>query len=82
MRGGTKKGVYRLFMADGTTSVAYVWNGDEDDLDGDRLRFYRLATYLSLVAGPLLLLDGDFPHRAGMRHIAEANIGRALAELS
>lgn len=53
-----------------------------DDLDGTRLRLYRLATYLSLVAGPLRLLDGDFPHRAAMRDIMEDNIARTLAELS
>ncbi|MGP4016701.1 phosphotransferase [Saccharopolyspora sp. 5N708] len=53
-----------------------------DDLDGDRLRFYRLAMYLSLVAGPLDLLDGDFPHRAAMQDIVEQNVGRTLAELS
>lgn len=50
-------------------------------LDHDRLRFYRLALYLSLVAGPLRLLDGDFPDRAGMRAIVAQNIGRAVAEL-
>jgi hypothetical protein len=36
-------------------------------LDPDRLRRYRLARYLSLVAGPPRLLDGDFP---GMADIA------------
>lgn len=51
-------------------------------LDGDRLRFYRLAMYLSLIAGPLHLLDGDFPDRAPMQDIVEYNIGRTLAELS
>jgi hypothetical protein len=50
-------------------------------LDEPRLRLYRLATYLSLVAGPLRLLDGDFPDRAPMLEIAEANIGRTLAFL-
>lgn len=53
-----------------------------DGLDGDRMRLYRLATYLSLVAGPLHLLDGDFPDRAAMRDIVEHNIRRTLAELS
>lgn len=53
-----------------------------DDLDSDRLRFYRLAMYLSLVAGPLRLLDGDFPDRAAMRAIVAHNIGRTLAELT
>jgi hypothetical protein len=53
-----------------------------DDLDQERLRFYRLAMYLSLVAGPLRLLDGDFPHRAAMLDIVAHNIDRTLAELS
>jgi hypothetical protein len=30
LRGGTKKGVYRLILDDGTTSLAYIWNDDED----------------------------------------------------
>lgn len=50
-------------------------------LDEDRLRLCRLTQYLSLVAGPLLLLDGDFPEADGMREIAEWNIPRVLAEL-
>jgi hypothetical protein len=37
--------------------------------------------YLSLVAGPLRLLDGDFPDRVPMLAIAEANVGRTLAFL-
>lgn len=52
-----------------------------DDLDPDRLSLYRLAMYLSLVAGPLRLLDGDFPHRSTMRAIADANIRNVLREL-
>ncbi|MCX4883356.1 phosphotransferase family protein [Streptomyces sp. NBC_00847] len=48
------------------------------DLDEDRLRLYRLAMHLSLVAGPLRLLDGDFPDRAAFRAIAEHNLVRAL----
>ncbi|PWI17834.1 aminoglycoside phosphotransferase [Streptomyces sp. Act143] len=47
-------------------------------LDEDRLRFYRLAMHLSLVAGPLRLLDGDFPDPEFMRGIAEHNLGRVL----
>ncbi|WP_093906949.1 phosphotransferase family protein [Streptomyces sp. cf386] len=47
-------------------------------LDEDRLRLYRLAMHLSLVAGPLRLLDGDFPDPASMRAIAESNLLRAL----
>lgn len=49
-----------------------------DGLDPARLALYRLAHYLSLVEGPLRLLDGDFPHRDAMREIAEQNIERAL----
>lgn len=52
-----------------------------DGLDHHRLRLYRLAMYLSLVAGPLRLLDGPFPHRAAMLDIAEQNTTRTLAEL-
>lgn len=52
------------------------------ELDVNRLRLCRLTQYLSLVAGPLLLLDGDFPQAEGMREIAEWNIPRVLAELS
>ncbi|MFJ3284276.1 phosphotransferase family protein [Streptomyces sp. NPDC086669] len=50
-------------------------------LDPARLDLYTLATHLSLVAGPLRLLDGDFPHRAVMRGIADHNAGAALALL-
>ncbi|MCX4698144.1 phosphotransferase family protein [Streptomyces sp. NBC_01373] len=47
-------------------------------LDEDRLRLYRLAMHLSLVAGPLRLLDGDFPNPEPMRDIAEHNLRRVL----
>lgn len=43
-------------------------------LDEARLRLYRLAMHLSLVAGPLRLLDGDFPRPGPMRAIAESNL--------
>ncbi|MDA3646767.1 aminoglycoside phosphotransferase family protein [Saccharopolyspora indica] len=48
------------------------------DLDEQRLTFYALAMRLSLVAGPLRLLDGDFPDRDAMRAIAEQNLREAL----
>ncbi|MEU9508825.1 phosphotransferase [Micromonospora sp. NPDC048170] len=51
-------------------------------LDEDRLCLYRLALHLSLVAGPLRLLDGDFPDRAGMRAIVAHNVARALDQLA
>ncbi|MFF6786035.1 phosphotransferase [Streptomyces sp. NPDC012510] len=50
-------------------------------LDEDRLRLYRLAMNLSLVAGPLRLLDGDFPDPAFMRAIAEHAVQRSLTLL-
>lgn len=33
LRGGTRKGVYRLAFDDGTTAVAYIWSADEDYWD-------------------------------------------------
>ncbi|WP_405000563.1 phosphotransferase family protein [Kitasatospora cathayae] len=47
-------------------------------LDEDRLALYLLAQRLSLTAGPLRLLDGDFPDRVAMAGIAEFNLNRAL----
>ncbi|MEV5386954.1 phosphotransferase [Streptomyces sp. NPDC052721] len=47
-------------------------------LDEDRLALYLLAQRLSLTAGPLRLLDGDFPDRAAMAGIAEHNLRAAL----
>ncbi|MBO1419657.1 phosphotransferase, partial [Streptomyces sp. FH025] len=47
-------------------------------LDEDRLALYTLAQRLSLTAGPLRLLDGDFPHRTAMAAIAEYNLNAAL----
>ncbi|NEA20712.1 phosphotransferase family protein [Streptomyces halstedii] len=51
------------------------------ELDPARLDLYMLAMRLSLVAGPLRLLDGDFPHRTAMQEIAEHNAKEALALL-
>ncbi|MFF7250164.1 phosphotransferase family protein [Embleya sp. NPDC008237] len=50
-------------------------------LDPARLDLFMLAMRLSLVAGPLRLLDGDFPNREFMREIAEHNANEALALL-
>ncbi|CAM5566858.1 aminoglycoside phosphotransferase [Streptomyces canarius] len=47
-------------------------------LDEDRLALYLLAQRLSLTAGPLRLLDGEFPDRAAMAGIAEHNLRAAL----
>ncbi|MFD7493623.1 phosphotransferase family protein [Streptomyces sp. NPDC059832] len=50
-------------------------------LDPQRLDLYMLAMRLSLVAGPLRLLDGDFPDRAFMLGVAGHNAKQALALL-
>ena len=34
LAGGTKKGVYRVTMDDGTSAVVYVWSADEDYWEG------------------------------------------------
>jgi tRNA A-37 threonylcarbamoyl transferase component Bud32 len=47
-------------------------------LDEDRMCLYRLAMHVSLVAGPLRLIEGDFPNPEGMREIAESNLVRVL----
>jgi Phosphotransferase enzyme family len=49
-----------------------------DDLDEDRLALYLLTQHLSLIAGPLRLLDSDFPDREFMQGIAEYNLSKAL----
>ncbi|MFF8615326.1 phosphotransferase [Streptomyces sp. NPDC015350] len=50
-----------------------------DGLDEDRLALYKLTQHLSLTAGPLRLLDGDFPDREFMRGVAEHHLNEALA---
>jgi hypothetical protein len=76
-----REGAGRADSADGLTAV-----GDDyrflhrPGLDADRLSLYRIAMHLSLLAGPLRLLDGDYPDREPMLRIAEANIGRTLAD--
>jgi Phosphotransferase enzyme family len=49
-----------------------------DGLDQDRLALYLLTERLSLTAGPLRILDGDFPDREVMHEIAEHNLTEAL----
>ena len=50
-------------------------------LDERRLRLYRLAEHLSLIAGPLRLAGTDFPERDLMVEIAMAHADRALGYL-
>jgi len=58
----------------------YRWL-NSSSLDEQRMAFYTLAMRLSLVAGPLRLLDGDFPDRHSMMRIAEHNLQQAFAFL-
>jgi len=51
------------------------------NLDDERLALYMLAQRVFLVAGPMRLLDGDFPDTAFMRSIIEHNLNEALALL-
>ncbi|MFJ8113393.1 phosphotransferase family protein [Streptomyces sp. NPDC096132] len=53
-----------------------------EGLDEDRLALYTLTQRLSLTAGPLRLLEGDFPDRAFMQEIAEHHGNEALALVS
>lgn len=51
LRGGTRKGVYRLGLAGGTSRIAYVWHPDEDfwpDAPGDHDGPFRHAAGLEL----------------------------------
>ncbi len=49
------------------------------DLDPGRLRFYRLALHLSLVAGPLRIADTGHPERKWLLGLAEHHLQQALA---
>ena len=53
-----------------------------EGLDEDRLALYMLTQRLSITAGPLRLLDGDFPDREFMQEIAEWNLNKALEFLN
>ena len=48
-------------------------------LDEQRMHFYALVLHLSLIAGPLKLVDGDIPERDEYLEIAEAHTDRALS---
>ena len=50
-----------------------------DGLDEARMALYMFIQRLSLTAGPLRMLESDFPDKDFMRDIAEHNLGEALA---
>lgn len=50
-------------------------------LDAARMRLYALAMHLSLVAGPLHIIDDGFSDRQAMLGIAEHNLTQVLAFL-
>jgi hypothetical protein len=64
----------------GDVGEHYRWL-NSGGLDEQRLAFSTLAMRLSLIAGPLRLLDGDFPDRDAMMGIAEHNLRQTLAFL-
>lgn len=53
-----------------------------NDLDERRLRFYRLARHLSLIAAPLRRLNGDSPAGGPAMKIVDTSTDAALAFLS
>jgi hypothetical protein len=53
-----------------------------NDLDPDRLRLYELVRVVSLIAGPMRMVDGDFPDRDFMRQIAGWNTESLLRIVS
>jgi hypothetical protein len=57
---------------------AYPRLGVTAPLDPARMRFYELARSLSLVEGPLRILDSDFPDRAFMEGIAAWHTAKTL----
>jgi hypothetical protein len=74
--GASKKGVYRAICDSARTTGTWP----RPTLTPARLALFRLAMHLSLVAGPLRLLDGDYPEREEMLEIAESNLAEVLAE--
>lgn len=70
LRGGTKKGVYRLTLADGSSVIAYLWSAREnhwpqqEGIDEDRDPFFH-ADGLDLFLGATEALT-----RAGVRTLA------------
>jgi hypothetical protein len=52
-----------------------------DGLDESRLRLYALCLHLSLVAGPLQLLDGSHPEQDVFADIMRSNLSAVLAYL-
>jgi hypothetical protein len=57
---------------------SYEKLGVEAELDPARLAFYELARSLSLVEGPLRILETDFPHREFMQGIVNSHTGKVL----
>jgi len=49
------------------------------NLDPDRLRFFKLARHLDLVAGPLRIADTRHPDREWFAELAEYHLARVLA---
>ncbi|AXE88403.1 aminoglycoside phosphotransferase family protein [Streptomyces sp. Go-475] len=97
LRGGTKKGVYRLFLDDDSTAVAYVWSADEDYWDqpdpdprdpfshGTGLDLFRAAHDRLAAAGVrtprLLYADATHTHLPADAAVVEDLTGGSLEDL-
>lgn len=57
---------------------SYEALGIEVELDPARMALYELARSLSLVEGPLRILETDFPHRDFMRSIVTVHTAKVL----
>ncbi|MEU0584081.1 aminoglycoside phosphotransferase family protein [Streptomyces sp. NPDC006132] len=96
LRGGTKKGVYRLFLDDDSTAVAYVWSADEDYWDqpdpdprdpfshGTGLDLFRAAHDRLAAAGVrtprLLYADATHTHLPADAAVVEDLTGGSLED--
>ncbi|MFD5129876.1 phosphotransferase family protein [Streptomyces olindensis] len=97
LRGGTKKGVYRLTLDDDSTAVAYVWSADEDYWDqpdpdprdpfshGTGLDLFTAAHDRLAAAGVrttrLLYADATHTHLAADAAVVEDLTGGSLEDL-
>lgn len=96
LRGGTKKGVYRLILDDDSTAIAYVWSADEDYWDqpdpdprdvfshGTGLGLFTAAHDRLAAAGVrtprLLYADGTHTHLPADAAVVEDITGGSLED--
>jgi hypothetical protein len=69
LRGGSKKGAYRLFLDDESTAVAYVWAQSENYWPGAAWRDARIRRHRAQLSALLDGLAAQVPPRAEYRLI-------------